>query len=160
MTSNNHVPSNVVDFINLESDLLDHKSYEEWLQLWTNDGLYIVPVDTQETDFANTVNFAYDDAAMRRLRVARLLGGESVSSVALDKTVRSVSRFRVLEETETNVRVRCAMILTEVRTGNLLTYPGDVEYDLVKHPEGFKIDRKIVRLLHAATRLATVAFIF
>lgn len=160
MTSNNKVPSNVVDFINLEADLLDHKSYEEWLQLWTDDGLYIVPVDTQETDFANTVNFAYDDAEMRRLRVARLLGGESISSVALDKTVRSVSRFRLLKETESTVRVRCAMMLTEVRTGNLLVYPGDVEYVLVKHPEGLKIDKKIIRLLHAASRLATVAFIF
>ena len=121
MTSNNQVPSNVVDFINLEADMLDHKSYEDWLQLWTDDGVYIVPVDTQETDFLNTVNFAYDDAAMRRLRVARLLGGESVSSVALDKTVRSVSRFRLLEETETTVRVRCALILNEVHTGNLRT---------------------------------------
>jgi 3-phenylpropionate/cinnamic acid dioxygenase small subunit len=160
MISNNKVPSNVVDFINLEADLLDHKSYEEWLQLWTDDGLYIVPVNTQETDFANTLNFAYDDAEMRRLRVVRLMGGESMSSVALDKTVRSVSRFRLLEETESTVRVRCAMMLTEVRTGNLLTYPGDVEYVLAKHPAGLKIDKKIVRLLHAASRLATVAFIF
>ena len=160
MTSNNQVPSNVVDFINLEADMLDHKSYEDWLQLWTDDGVYIVRVDTQETDFLNTVNFAYDDAAMRRLRVARLLGGESVSSVALDKTVRSVSRFRLLEETETTVRVRCALILNEVHTGNLRTYPGDVEYELVKHPDGLKIEKKIVRLLHAASHLATVAFIF
>ncbi len=160
MTLNNKVVANVVDFINLEADLLDHKNYEEWLQMWTDDGVYIVPIDTQATDFENTVNFAYDDAEMRRLRVARLLGGESISSVALDKTVRSVSRFRLLEESETMVRVRCAMILTEVRTGNLLTYPGDVEYILLKQAEGLKIQKKVVRLLHAASRLATVAFIF
>lgn len=160
MTLNNTVTANVVDFINLEADLLDHKSYEEWLQMWTDDGVYIVPVNTQETDFENTVNFAYDDAEMRRLRVARLLGGESISSVALDKTVRSVSRFRLLEESESMVKVRCAMILTEVRTGNLLTYPGDVEYVLLKHAEGLKIQKKVVRLLHAASRLTTVAFIF
>lgn len=160
MTSNNTVPASVIDFINLEADLLDHKSYQDWLQLWTDDGLYIVPVDTEASDFANTVNFAHDDAEMRRLRTARLLGGESLSSVALDKTVRSVSRFRLLEETETSVRVRCAMVLNEVRAGRLLIYPGDVEFELVKDAQGFRIRKKIVRLLHAASHLATVAFIF
>lgn len=160
MTSKNTVPANVIDFINLEADLLDHKSYEDWLQLWTDDGLYIVPVDTEETDFANTLNFAYDDAEMRRLRTARLMGGESLSSAALQKTVRSVSRFRLLEETETTVRVRCAMTLNEVRAGRLLTYPGDVEFELVKGAENLRISKKIVRLLHASSHLATVAFIF
>lgn len=160
MSAINTVPANVVDFINLEADLLDHKDYDDWLKLWTSEGLYIVPVDTQETDFVNTLNFAYDDDAMRQLRVARLQGGESVSSVALDKTVRVMSRFRVLEETETLVRVRCAMILNEIRTDKLLSYPGDVEYELRKQPEGLKIEKKVVRLLHAASHLATVAFIF
>ncbi|MFT3760198.1 aromatic-ring-hydroxylating dioxygenase subunit beta [Thauera sp.] len=160
MTSKNTVAANVIDLINLEADLLDHKSYDEWLQLWTDDGLYIVPVDTQTTDFANAVNFAYDDAEMRHLRTARLMGGESVSSGALDKTVRSVSRFRLLEETETTVRVRCATTINEVRAGRLLSYPGDVEFELVKGEEGLRIRKKIVRLLHAASYLATVAFIF
>ena len=152
--------ASVVDFINLEADLLDHKSYSEWLQLWTKSGLYIVPVDIHAVDFANTLNFAYDDDEMRQLRVTRLQSGESMSSLALDKTVRQVSRIRVLEENDQRLRVRCAMTLHEVRAGTLLTYPGDVEFELVKHPDGLKIDKKIVRLLHAASHLATVAFIF
>jgi 3-phenylpropionate/cinnamic acid dioxygenase small subunit len=160
MTSPTTVSAKIVDFINFEADMLDHKNYSEWLDLWTENGFYIVPVDIHAIDFVNTLNFAYDDAEMRRLRVARLQSGESMSTVALDKTIRSVSRFRLIEESEHCFRVRCAMILNEMRAGILLTYPGDVEYELVKCAEGLKIDKKIVRLLHATSHLSTVAFIF
>ena len=37
-----------------------------------------------------------DDAAMRRLRVQRLTSGESVSTVPAPRTIRSLSRFRLL----------------------------------------------------------------
>lgn len=154
------IASSVIEFINHEADLLDNKEYREWLGLWHHEGLYIVPVDVHETDFANTLNFAYDDAEMRELRVARLLSGESVSSLALDRTVRQVSRFRVLEENDERIRLRYAMTLNEVRAGRLLICPGEVELELVRQADGLKILRKVVRLLHASSHLPTVAFIF
>lgn len=158
--TNSKFSNQVIAFVSMEADMLDHKEYREWLQLWMPDGHYVVPIDVDETDFANTLNFAYDDAAMRELRVMRLLNGESVSSMALDRTVRSVSRFRILEESDTTVKARCAMFLSEIRHGTTLTYPADVEYLLVKEGGSFKIQQKTVRLLNAGSHLRTVAFIF
>lgn len=149
-----------IEFINLEADLLDHKAYGEWLALWQREGVYVVPVDIRETDFANTLNFAYDDHAMREMRVARLQGGESVSSEAQDATVRSMSRFRLLEEDDQAIRVRCAMFLSEVRLAKPLLYPADVEYRLAKTAEGLRLHTKVVRLINAGHHLNTVAFIF
>ncbi|MBB3139595.1 aromatic-ring-hydroxylating dioxygenase subunit beta [Halomonas organivorans] len=149
-----------IDFINQEADLLDHKAYSEWLGLWERDGKYVVPVDIHETDFANTLNFAYDDHAMREMRVARLQNGESVSSVAQEGTVRSMSRFRLLDEDDQAIRLRCAMFLSEVRLAKPLLYPANVEYRLTKTSKGLRLHTKVVRLLNAGHHLNTVAFIF
>lgn len=149
-----------IDFINREADLLDHKAYADWLGLWERDGTYVVPVDIHETDFANTLNFAYDDHAMREMRVARLQNGESVSSEAQEGTVRSLSRFRLLEESDQEIRLRCAMFLSEVRLAKPLLYPANVEYRLTKTPEGLRLHTKVVRLINAGHHLNTVAFIF
>ncbi len=149
-----------IDFINSEADLLDHKAYADWLGLWERDGIYVVPVDIHESDFANTLNFAYDDHAMREMRVARLESGESVSGEAQEGTVRSLSRFRLLEESDQEIRLRCAMFLSEVRLAKPLLYPANVEYRLTKTPAGLRLHTKVVRLINAGHHLNTVAFIF
>lgn len=61
-----------MEIINLEGDLLDQGEFNAWLELWQRDGLYIVPIDPQETDFKNTLNYACDDHEMRERRVKRL----------------------------------------------------------------------------------------
>ena len=160
MTSNTELLNKVAEFIWYEADLLDHKEYQDWLGLWSAAGLYIVPTDIHETDYLNTLNLALDDADMRRMRVARLESGESVSADAAGNTVRMVSRIRLLEAGEELVIARCAMTLNELRHGKLITYPADMEYHLLQVEGGFRIERKVVRLLHAEGFLRTVSFIF
>lgn len=160
MKSNTQLLAQVIEFIGYEADLLDHKSYQEWLSLWTDTGLYIVPADLKETDYLNTLNLALDDAEMRNLRVARLENGESVSAISVGDTVRMMSRVRVLEASDEQVVARCAMTLNELRHGKLVTYPANVEYILKPTAEGFKMEQKVVKLLHADGFLRTVSFIF
>jgi len=147
------------DFIELEADMLDYKQFREWLGLWAEDGVYVVPVDTETEDFENNLNFAYDKADMRALRVERLLSGEALSTETTSKTVRSVSRLRVLEQTGDEVELRCAQFIAENRHGNLRIWPADVTFRLRRSGESFKIVKKIVRLLHAQNALASIGYI-
>jgi len=160
MESNTELLTKVTEFISYEADLLDHKGYQEWLTLWDTKGLYIVPTDLNETDYLSTLNLALDDADMRRMRVARLENGESVSADSVGYTVRMVSRVRILEETAELITVRCATTLNELRHGKLVTYPSNVEFQLMPTDEGFLIKQKVVKLLHAEGFLRTVSFIF
>lgn len=146
-------------FIDLEADMLDFEDYQTWLDLWTPSGTYIVPIDPKETDFANTLNYAYDKAEMRNMRVTRLLSGEAVSTQTTEKTVRQMGRFRVLEDSDTHVTVRCSMYLSECRHGNLKTYPADVTYTLLKADSEFRIEEKIVRLQNADAHLSSIGYI-
>ncbi|MGO1500085.1 MAG: aromatic-ring-hydroxylating dioxygenase subunit beta [Marinobacter sp.] len=161
MADNVQLVNDVTSFIWREADILDHKDYQTWLDLWTQGGLYIVPAEFDaDEDYENTLNLALDDANMRRMRVARLDNGESVSARSTGNTVRMVSRVRVLESTDHLVTARCAMTLNEMRHGKLVTYPADVEYQLQPADGGYRLHRKVVRLMHSDSFLRTVSFIF
>ncbi|HYH21669.1 MAG TPA: aromatic-ring-hydroxylating dioxygenase subunit beta [Azospirillum sp.] len=151
--------NDVAAFICKEADMLDFQEYRDWLKLWADDGIYVVPVDPHTEDFANTLNYAYDKAEMRTLRVERLLGGEAISTQTTPKTVRSVSRFRVLSDDGGTVKARCAQHISENRHGNLRTYPADVTYTLRRDGDDFRIVEKVVRLLNADNHLSSIGYI-
>jgi 3-phenylpropionate/cinnamic acid dioxygenase small subunit len=156
---NTELISQVSAFLWQEADMLDHAEYAQWLESWTADGLYIVPIDPLETDFANTLNYAYDNAAMREKRVARLGSGESISTSPVPRTIRSVSRFRILANDGTNVTVRCAQNLREFRKDVLKHYTADVTFELVRSGGSFLIRRKIVRLINSTDTLQGIGYI-
>ncbi len=149
----------ITAFVWQEADQLDHSEYDAWLQSWTEDGLYIVPIDPEATDFASTLNYAHDDADMRQKRVARLGSGESVSTTPPPRTVREVSRFRILGDDGRTVQVRCAQNLREFRKDTLKHYTADVEYTLVRQDGGFRIQRKVVRLINSSDVLQCIGYI-
>jgi 3-phenylpropionate/cinnamic acid dioxygenase small subunit len=152
--------ADVAAFLNTEADMLDHKEYKQWLDLWLESGLYIVPVDHEATDYANTLNVAYDDNHMRLLRVERLTSGDAVSTQLAEKTVRTMSRFRVLDDIDGVVRVRCAYCLYENNKNGLRTYPANVQFKLVRDGGSFKIAEKIVKVMKSSQHLTTISYLF
>lgn len=146
-------------FIWQEADMLDHTEYADWLGLWAENGLYVIPIDPRETDFENTLNYAYDDQQMRQKRVARLVGGEAISSAPVARTVRSVSRLRLLAEDGKQLTVRCAQDLREFRKDRFRQHTADVTYDLVRHEGSFLIERKVVQMINSTDTLTAIGFI-
>ena len=142
-----------------EADRLDSAEYDAWLAMWTPEARYVVPIDPGETDFEGTLNYAYDDAAMRQKRVERLLSGQSVSASPVARTVRLLSRFRLLGSDERGCEVRCAQLLTEFRRGRERTYTADVTYRLVRGGAGLLIDQKVIRLINATEGLRGISYI-
>lgn len=146
-------------FIWQEADMLDHGDFVEWLDLWTENATYIIPIDPLETDFENTLNYAYDDHHMRQLRVTRLTSGESISTTPRARTVRSQSRFRLLADENGVITVRCAQNLREFRKDMLKQYTADVTFELVRNGDSFKIQRKLIQLINSTDTLAGIGYI-
>ncbi|MFV3318759.1 aromatic-ring-hydroxylating dioxygenase subunit beta [Pseudomonas sp. NY15374] len=149
----------VTAFIWQEGDMLDHGEYDTWLKLWTEKGTYIIPINSQETDYENTLNYAYDDHHMRGLRVQRLTGGESISTSPQPRTVRTISRLRVLADDGVNVTVRAAQNIREFRKESLKHYSADLTYTLVRAEGGFRIHRKVIKLINSDDTLAGIGYI-
>lgn len=147
-------------FVWYEADLLDNAEYDEWLELWTSDAHYVVPIEPGAADFENTLNYAYDDHGMRQKRVDRLRNGQSISASPVARTVRVQSRFRLLEADKAACKLRCAQILTEFRRGRERAYAADVELNLVRGDDGkLKIAQKVVRLINSTDALTGIGYI-
>lgn len=149
----------VTAFIWQEGDMLDHSEYDAWLALWIEKGTYIIPIDPTVEDFENTLNYAYDDAHMRKLRVQRLTGGESISTSPQPRTVRAASNFRILGAEGDWVQVRCSQHLRDFRKDVLKHYSATLTYDLVREGDSFKIQRKLIRLINSDDTLAGIGYI-
>ena len=159
MNLNLQLLNEVTAFIWQEGDMLDHGEYDTWLSLWTEKGTYIIPINPKETDYENTLNYAYDDHHMRGLRVQRLIGGESISTSPQPRTVRTISRFRVLADDGVNVTVRAAQNIREFRKESLKHYSADLTYTLVRAEGGFRIQRKVIKLINSDDALAGIGYI-
>ena len=145
--------------INLEGDLLDQGEFNAWLDLWQRDGLYVVPIDPNETDFKNTLNYACDDHHMREKRVKRLYSGESISTTPRARTLRTLSRFRLLESREDLIVVRGAQSLWEHRKGHNRHYAADITWHLAPQEGRLLITRKVIRLVNSDDVLHSIGYI-
>ena len=146
-------------FVWAEADMLDHAEYAAWLDLWAPDGLYIVPIDPATEDFANTLNYAHDDADMRAKRVARLTSGESVSTQPRARTVRSVSRLRVLSDAGGVLTLRGAQDLRDFRKDCFHQHTADVTWELERNGSSWRIRRKVVRLINSTDTLTSLGYL-
>ena len=150
----------VSEFISLEADLLDHYEYEAWQALWIDEGHYVVPVEPEAENFEDTLNYAYDNAAMRDMRIRRLTSGESMSASHAARTLRSVSRFRILEtEANGDIRARNAQVLVEYKFDRHRTFAANVEWMLRPEGDGFRILQKVVRLINGGDSLTGLTFL-
>jgi|SRR5918992_3850700 3-phenylpropionate/cinnamic acid dioxygenase small subunit len=132
-----------------EATLLDAKEYEAWQDLYTDDALYVIPIERGTEDFADTLNMIYDDARMRRMRVNRMVEGYSLSAVDAARTVRTVSRFTVTSVSDGEVRLRSAQVLVSFKRDEFAMLGAELDHVVVLSPEGDRIGRKVIRLLNS-----------
>lgn len=59
-------------FINNEARLLDDRRFEEWMELFADDGIYWVPTAPGQANPERTVSLFYDDRSAMKARIARL----------------------------------------------------------------------------------------
>jgi 3-phenylpropionate/cinnamic acid dioxygenase small subunit len=132
-----------------EAALLDAKEYEAWQDLYTDDAIYVIPIERDTEEFADTLNMVFDDARMRRMRVARLTEGYSLSAVDAARTVRTVSRFTVASVSDTEVRLRSAQVLVSFKRDEFAVLGAELDHVIVLATGGDRIGRKVIRLLNS-----------
>jgi 3-phenylpropionate/cinnamic acid dioxygenase small subunit len=148
-----------IQFVWREADMLDRHDYQPWLKLWTTDGRYIIPVDRETEDYENVLNVAYDDAEMREARVKRLTSGFSSSAAPPARTIRTVSRFVVLDDAD-GMRLRAAQQVAEYKYERTRLLAADVTYRLVRDGGMLVLDRKVVRLINSDDALHGIGYLF
>ena len=153
------------DFLYREARLLDDKQLDEWLTLFTTDGLYWVPIDETKSR-QESLSIIHDGPLRREERVHHLLRTTFASQSPPSRTVHMISNVEVGAE-GAQVVLRSNQVIYEIRAGDfrqtglgqLRTLVATVEHRL-QHEHGvFRIALKKIRLIDRDMFLGNLTFL-
>lgn len=136
-----------------EARLLDDRRFHEWLDLFTKDCVYWLPIVEEQPELEPSI--IYDDRARMEERVFRLLDTPAHAQSPPSRTQHDVSNVEVLDGAgREDAFVRCNLTVHETRIGDpsqvgLATprwFAGRCEY-LLRDEGRWRIVSKKVRLL-------------
>lgn len=154
-------------FLYREARLLDELRLNEWLELFTADGLYWLPATHDDVDPRTSVALIYDDAERRAERVWRTLHTPVLDQNPRSRTVHTVSNVEVEQDADGTATIYCVQHITELRPGgpgqvglndqNIFTARSTYRMRLVEGE--WRITLKKVVLINADQPLFNLAFI-
>ena len=119
----------VEEFLYDEAELLDERRFREWLELFTDDARYWMPVRGNRLQVPGEVagelsgrdgNFYFDDTkAALRIRVERLYTGAAWAEIPPSRTRHLISNVRIKRESGSEIEVH----------SNFLVYRTRLEHD-------------------------------
>ncbi len=154
-------------FLYKEAELLDDLRLEEWLRLFTADGLYWVPID-EELSTDGTVSIVRDDSLRREERVFHLLHTRFPAQSPRSRTLHMISNVRIAQKTTDGVKLVSNQAIHEVRTGDfrqvglgvMSTLVAKVEHVLRAEDGALKIALKKVLLINRDMPQGNLTFLF
>ena len=151
----------VEQFVYLEARLCDEQRYDEWEALWTDDGIYWVPANGDDTDPTTQMSVLFDNRSRLATRVRQLQTGKRHAQSPPSRLCRVVSNIELLDDAEPgeDVHVAANFVLYESRTRGLTPWVGRTRYRLRPTPEGLRLAAKHVFLVDNDQALFTLAFL-
>ena len=154
------------DLLYREARLLDERRLDEWLELFTADGMYWIPIE-DDVDPELEPAMQYDDAEQRALRVYQILRLPHYAQMPPSRTVHVVSNVEVENAPAgDDATVRCSLVVHELRSGDHLqlglgeqrTLAARCEYRL-RREEGWRIALKKVMLIDRELPIHNLSFL-
>ena len=150
---------NVEQFLYHEARLLDTGQLEAWLELFTEDATYWVPLERDQKDPFETSSIIHDDRTLLELRVKQARHPRAHARQPLARTVHQVGNVMV-EDLGAEVRVNSTLQLVEFRNEKQRIYGALVQHRLRKADGSYKIAHKRVELVNSEGELDGIAILF
>lgn len=150
----------VAQFLYHEARLLDTGQLEAWLDLFTEDAIYWVPLERDQKEAAETSSIIHDDRTLLELRVKQARHPRAHARLPLARTVHNVGNVMLLGETNAEIRVGSTLHLVEWRNERQRLWGALVEHRLRRAGDGFKIAHKRVDLVNSEGELDGIAILF
>jgi 3-phenylpropionate/cinnamic acid dioxygenase small subunit len=145
----------ITRFIYHEARLLDEKRWDEWYELFTEDGHYWVPLTRDQPDADLHTSLAYEDKLLLRLRIERLRR-RPPSQHPQSWSQHILQAPEIEADTGDTLRTRTAFHYAEARGDSTQMYTGVVWHDLVREAGLLRIRLKRVDLLNCDAALPSI----
>ncbi len=151
----------VARFLYEEARLLDERRFEEWLQLFDDDGVYWVPSQPDQGSARDTLSLFFESKPLLALRMSRLAQASMHAQIPPSRTLHHVGAVSVqLEDAGSVFEARSSLIVAEWRSGEGRWFAGRAVHRLRRAGDAFRIALKRVDLINcdAPQRALTVPF--
>ena len=146
-------------FLFHEARLLDTQQLEAWLELFTDDATYWVPLERGQKDPMETSSIIHDDRTLLELRVKQARHPRAHARLPLARTVHQVGNV-IAENSGDEIKVTSTLQVVEFRNEKQRLYGALVEHRLRPANGSFKIAHKRVELVNSEGELDGIAILF
>jgi benzoate/toluate 1,2-dioxygenase beta subunit len=144
------VLDDVETFLYREAELLGRAALDEWIGLFTDDGLYWMPVDDRQSDGKNHISIFHDDRTLMEIRAAHMAHPDSPSKMFALRLSHIIGNVRIesfdSEESllETRANFHCLMFYRDSQE----IFAGTYQHRIVTADDDWRIKMKTVRLIN------------
>ena len=148
----------LIDFVVHEAHLLDAKRYDEWNALFSDEGIYWVPLVPDQPDGIQHTSHLYEDKLLRSLRIERLKSPRAFSQQPPSRCQHLLQTpvVETFDETQQQHVVRTPFHYTEAQGDELQFYVGTMFHHLSEQDGALRITLKRVNLLNCDAALPAV----
>jgi 3-phenylpropionate/cinnamic acid dioxygenase small subunit len=139
----------VEQFLYQQSELLDGKHWQRWIDLFAADGVYWMPPDRSYKTWDGQPAIFAEDKNLMTVRMNRVLHPDAWSQRPLWETNHVVSNVVIEKETKTEVVVRSRFHMMELRRDDVRHFAGAYRHYLIKKKDGYAIKLQRVDMTNA-----------
>ncbi|MFC5142724.1 aromatic-ring-hydroxylating dioxygenase subunit beta [Actinomycetospora rhizophila] len=145
-------------FLYREARLADEFALEEWEALWTDDAVYLVPVDP-DADPRTHMSIVFDNRGRIATRIKQLQTGRRHSQRPPSRLCRSVTNVEVLGTDGDDTVVGSVVQVLESRDRGTTWWVGRVTHRLRRVDGELRMAAKTVVLVDSDRALPTMSFL-
>lgn len=153
-------------FLIEEAQLIDHKRWRDWQQLFSADAIYWIPSNRLDADPTQHVSFVYDDMELLNERLKRLESEFCFAQAVPSSTLHQISNIAIAPgEQNGEVAVRSNQVIYEYKANSqrrletVNVFPAFCEHVLRRGDDGgWQIRYKKVGLLNCDAEITNLTF--
>lgn len=140
----------IIDFVYEEARLIDDGLYQDWLDLWTPDSYYWVPLEYEQESPKYVTSLLYEDSFLRTLRVRRLDGARTFSQKPKSRCSHVLNRPHIvsMDQKAGTFVTSTAFHYVETRLDEQFLLAAKARHELVLIDGALKIQLKRVDILN------------
>jgi len=140
----------VEQFLYRQAELLDDKRWQDYIDLFTADGVYWMPADPQDTTWEGVPAIFAEDRNLMTVRMRRVLHPDAWSQRPLWGTNHVVGNVMIESESaQGDVVVRSRFHMLELRRDQVRHFAGSYLHHLTQSKDGYRIKLQRVDMTNA-----------
>jgi 3-phenylpropionate/cinnamic acid dioxygenase small subunit len=138
----------VEQFLFYQSELLDQKQWAAYIELFSPEGVYWMPVTPDQTEWLDSPSIFAEDRHMMEIRMGRVQHPNAWSQAPQWGTSHIIGNVVIESASDSEIVVRSRFQMVELRRDQLRHFAGTYRHTLVRNGDDFKIVLQRVDLLN------------